>query len=237
MPGKPLILFDMDGTLITLKEKPSPRRVSVDPAPSVSLRQQMKQIASSHGIPLEEMNHTNRMNRIWNISWVYAHNHGFDEDKIKALMRTIDEPFKQSVSDYHDLCMLMPDTLETLEAFQKDGYTLGLVTNASRGAYERWANNPEYSLFSKYFQYSITRDDCGLIKPRPEPILKILDLFGRTDFVFIGDSDFDSQATKEAGGVFVLINTREYSNEVIAEMCPDAVVNSLKEFRIIIEEL
>lgn len=227
MIDKPLILFDMDGTLITLQGQPAYH----------GARAQMKKIASSHGIPQEEIDHINRMAHIWNKTRTYAESQSFDEVQIEALMRAINEPFKQEESAEHEKSILMPDTLETLETLQKEGYTLGLVTNASRVAYERLSNIPDYGMFGKYFEYSITRDDCDFIKPNPEPILRILDLFRRTNFIYVGDSDHDSQATKEANGVFVLLNSREYSNEVINEMCPQAVISSLKELRKIIEDL
>lgn len=237
MIDKPLILFDMDGTLITLQEQPTYQGVSTDYTPYVSLRQQMKKIASSHGIPQEEIDHINRMAHIWNKTRAYAESHSFDEVQIEALMRAINEPFKQEESVEHEKSILMPDTLEVLETLQKEGYTLGLVTSASRAAYERLSNNPDYGSFGKYFEYSITRDDCDFIKPNPEPILRILDLFRRTKFIFVGDSDHDSQATKEANGVFVLINTRGYDEKTPKTLNPKVVISSLTELQDVLENL
>jgi HAD superfamily hydrolase (TIGR01549 family) len=237
MIDKPLILFDMDGTLITLQEQPAYQGVSTDYTSYVSLRQQMKKIASSHGIPQEEIDHLNRMAHIWNKTRAYAESHGFDEVQIEALMRAINEPFKQEESVEHEKSILMPDTLEVLETLQKEGYPLGLVTNASRIAYERLSNNNDYGMFGKYFEYSITRDDCDFIKPNPEPIQRMLCLFRRTNFIYVGDSDHDSQATKEANGVFILINTREYDDQTLKTLNPKAIISSLTELQDILEKL
>jgi len=92
-------------------------------------------------------------------------------------------------------------------------------------------------MFGKYFEYSITRDDCDFIKPNPEPIQRMLCLFRRTNFIYVGDSDHDSQATKEANGVFILINTREYDDQTLKTLNPKAIISSLTELQDILEKL
>lgn len=230
MNEKPLLLFDMDGTLIILQEKSEYHNY-------ISLMQQMKEIAVSNGIPREEFDDVNRMAHIWNKIRAFAENHEFDETQIKALMRSINVPFTQEESDEHAKSILLSGTISALQELYSEEYSLGMVTNASREAYNRISNSLEFGCFGRYFEYSITRDECDYIKPDPEPINRILSLFGRNDFVYIGDSDHDAQAVKCAGGIFILINTREYDGQTLKTLNPKAVISSLIELKDVLIQL
>ena len=59
---KPLILFDMDGTLITIDNKL--RHVNTNGVKSP--KEQMKKIAIQHGVPPNIVKPLNRMAHIWN---------------------------------------------------------------------------------------------------------------------------------------------------------------------------
>lgn len=227
----------MDGTLIFLEDKPEYQGFSTNYASYISLRQQMKIVASSHGVPIDEYDGLNRMAHIWNKTRAYAESHGFNEIGIKALMNAINEPFTQQESADHARSVLIPGTIETLVALQNDGYLFGMVTNASRMAYKRISESTEFGRFGKYFLDSITRDDCDFIKPDPEPIHRILELFGRSDFIYIGDSNHDAEATRAARGIFILVNTRGYNDETIKMLAPHAVIHSITELPQILHNL
>jgi len=224
---KPLLLFDMDGTLITLHEAPEYHGLSTGHAPYVSLRQEMKAVAASNGVPMEEYEGLNRMSHIWNRTRGYAERIGFSEPDTRALMDAINDPFTRHEAIDHMHSYLIPGTDEALDALQDAGYELGLVTTASRGAYERLSSSPEFGYFGRHFRHSITRDECGYIKPHPEPIARALRLFGRSEFYYIGDSDHDAQAAKAAKGFFILINTRRYDEKTIKTLDPHAVIDNL----------
>ena len=68
MDQRPLLLFDMDGTLISLHM----RRSSSRPHVLSSVKQHMKEIAVSYGIPMEEYGNLNRISHIWNKKRTYA---------------------------------------------------------------------------------------------------------------------------------------------------------------------
>jgi HAD superfamily hydrolase (TIGR01549 family) len=231
MVEKPLLLFDMDGTLISLRMHSGSSRPHV----LSSVKQQMKEIAVSYGIPMEEYHNLNRMSHIWNKTRTYAKSHGFNEMKIMDLMNAINEPFTREESADHSKSILIPGTIEALTDLENKGYSLGMVTTASRGAYERVSNNPEFGCFKKFFQYSITRDDCKYLKPNPEPIYRILELFGRSDFVYVGDSDHDAHAVNAAGGEFILLNTRRYNDETLFLLDVKVVIESLLELPRLLE--
>jgi HAD superfamily hydrolase (TIGR01549 family) len=228
MEEKPLILFDMDGTLVKMQEGSLVDDLT-DVFDGESMKRRMKEIAMFYGIPLEVLNDLDRLAHIWNSARRYVEINGFSESTIEDLMVDINHPFTLHESAEHDATVLIPGTIEILEALKREGYPMGLVTTASRGAYNRLSSNPEFGCFNKYFTYSITRDDCKYIKPDPEPIKRVLQMFNKTEFIYVGDSDHDAEATRAAGGKFILINTRRYNEEKIEELNPEFVINNLSE--------
>lgn len=221
MTEKPLILFDMDGTLILTKEE-------FEHSAAV-LREEMKNIVFSHGVPMSEVAGLSRMAHILNKARKYAENHEFDQAKIGVMAKEMIKPFKQQELIEHANSVLLPDTITILEALKRDGYELGLVTSASRAGYDNISNNSKFEYFGKYFKISITRDDCIYIKPDPEPIKKALQQFKQSKFVYVGDTDHDAEATAAAKGVFILINTKKYKNDILKLMNPYAIIENLSD--------
>ena len=228
MEPKPLLLFDMDGTLICVEKKPDYTSFSTSYTPYVTLRQKMKEIAVSKGVPMETYFNLNRMALIWNATRRYAEKQEYTEKKITDLMQGINIPFTEEARYEHEKSVLLPGVIETLKHLRKD-YKMGLVTTASRKAYETVSTDRKFGCFGKYFAYSITRDDCDYIKPDPEPIERILIKFRRSNFIYVGDSDHDAISAKAAGGVFILINTRGYDAETIRELNPHTIIDNLRE--------
>jgi HAD superfamily hydrolase (TIGR01549 family) len=229
MMDKPLILFDMDGTLILTKEK------FVHSA--AVFQEEMKKIVLSYGIPRNEVAGLNRMTHILNKARKYAETHRFDQTTIDDMVKEMIKPFKKQEILEHANSILLPDTIHGLEALKSGGYEIGLVTSASRAGYESISNSTKFGCFGKYFQTSITRDDCIYIKPDPEPILKALQLFKKTKFVYIGDSDYDAEATATANGVFILINTKKYENDILKLLNPYAIIEKISDLPPILKQL
>jgi HAD superfamily hydrolase (TIGR01549 family) len=221
MAKKPLILFDMDGTLILTKEEFKHS--------AAVLREEMKNIVLSHGVPASEIADLSRMTHILNKARKYAESHEFDQANVDVMVKEMIKPFKQQELIEHANSVLLPDTISILEALKRDGYELGLVTSASRAGYDNISNNPEFENFGKYFKISITRDDCIYIKPDPEPIKRALQHFKRSKFVYVGDTDYDAEATAAAKGVFILINTKKYKNDILKLMNPYAIIENLSD--------
>jgi HAD superfamily hydrolase (TIGR01549 family) len=226
--SKPLLLFDMDGTLIIPRMEEAGREVTIHSL-SLQSRQQMKNISHLYGVPLTELDPLNRMAHIWNRTRRYAEAHGFNEKRMTSMMARLNEPFSRQEELEHSLSVLLPGTIEVLESLQKNSYMLGMVTTASRKGFERISCSEEFGYLGMYFKHSITRDDCGYIKPDPEPINRILKLFDRSDFIYIGDSDHDAEAAKAAGGSFILLNTKRYDEETLQRIHPDGILDRLNE--------
>ncbi len=221
---KPLLLFDMDGTLIVLKYN-----VLVNHhAPYLSIKAQMKQVAVENGVPADLVMDLDRMALIWNTVRKYSEKTKTPEE-VEELMRMINEPFTVEERAEHDVSVLLPDTITGLRSLKDEGYEMGLVTTASRKSYDRLSNSYEYEKFGSFFPQSITRDDVNYIKPDPEPINRMKKLCDREDVVYIGDSDHDGLAANAAGCKFILINTREYDEETIKSFSPDRVISKLTE--------
>jgi len=227
--SKPLLLFDMDGTLIIQGEKPTYTGTLTQYSSYLSIKQQMKQIVVKHGVQTELVMDLNRMSHIWNATRHYLEENGCSEEKIQQVIDEINVPFMEEERADHAVSVLLPGTIEGLESLRRLGYEMGLVTTASRESYDRISNQEEYGCFGEYFKHSVTRDDVKYIKPEPEPIHRILKHYNNSDFVYIGDADHDAQASKAAGGRFVLINTREYDDETIESFAPWAVIESLDQ--------
>ncbi len=224
MTGKPLLLFDMDGTLIKMTD---PSRHSQHIRHNVSygsVKNRMKEIAAALGVPCEVVAGLERMAHIWNATRAYADHNGFSEEDTRALMSSINVPFMEEEKADHAMSVLIPGTMKALTALREMGYEMTLVTTASRWSVERILGSPEYGSLGRFFTHTVTRDDCSYVKPCPEAIEKALRLHGRDDFVYIGDSDHDAEAAKAAGGVFILINTRDYDQEHMRRLKPDAVI-------------
>lgn len=235
MGVKPLILFDMDGTLIDLERKPKYTGLENKHVPYLSLKDQMKKIAEANGVPTEVYGDLDRMATIWNAVRGYAEEHF--PDRADDLMKMINEPFMSHEKDDHNRSFLMSDTIASLQSLRDSGYEMSLVTTASRWSYDRISTSDEYGKFGTFFKYSITRDDVGYIKPNPEPLQMMLGYCKRDSAVYIGDSDHDGMAAKAAGCKFILINTRPYDEETVASLNPDGVIETLSELPGLLERL
>jgi phosphoglycolate phosphatase-like HAD superfamily hydrolase len=229
MRRKPLLLFDMDGTLIKMTD-PSRHSQRVRHHTSYgSVKQRMKELAAHHGVPAEELAGLERMAHIWNAARAHAERNGFPEEDTRALMGAINGPFMEEELADHAMSVLIPGTAEALTTLRDLGYEMSLVTTASRWSAERILGSPEHGRLGRFFTHTVTRDDCLYVKPDPESIEKALRLHSRDDFVYIGDSDHDAEAANAAGGVFILVNTRGYDREHVERLEPGAVINGLDE--------
>lgn len=229
MTGKPLLLFDMDGTLIQVKGSGVGLSHHVGRHAKTPVKEEMKRLAALHGVPSEALRGLDRMSHIWNACRVHAEGSGYTEEDTAALMAAINGPFMAEERADHALSVLLPGAVETLESLTETGYEMGLVTTASRASVERIGGSPEYRRLGRFFTHTVTRDDCLYVKPDPEPIDRALLLHGREDFVYIGDSDHDAEASKAAAGAFILVDTRGYDQDQLKHLEPDAVIAGLGE--------
>lgn len=102
---------------------------------------------------------------------------------------------------------------ETVEALQKDGYKIGIVTTKVRQTVEMGL---KLSRLKPFFDVVVTIDDVQKVKPDPEPIQKALQLLGAnpSETLMVGDNHHDILAGQNAGtqtaGVAWSVKGREY---------------------------
>ena len=112
---KPLILFDMDGTLIILEDKPTYSGTTTLHSTYMSIKSHMKNIVISYGVPPEEVMDLYRMAHIWNKIYRYMEENGFSEQQIQTVIRDINKLFMVEERADHDVSVLLPDTITGLE--------------------------------------------------------------------------------------------------------------------------
>ncbi|WP_053220075.1 HAD family hydrolase [Virgibacillus senegalensis] len=107
--------------------------------------------------------------------------------------------YYQQYEDHHNRLVDKNEEIEQLLSTLKErGLKLGVVTGKSRKSFE-------YSLaeldMKRYFDVLITGDDVEKAKPAPEGIQRALQKVDISidDAMYVGDSDDDMQAGKEAG--------------------------------------
>lgn len=225
MAQKPLILFDMDGTLTAIDNEAPEKELLIESS-GAKARAEMKRLAVSLGVSKEEIDPLNRMAVVWNSSRRYAETHKFANEKTKRLMQELNIAFQKQEDLEHSMTMPLPETSEVLQCLVADSYQLGVVTSASRKGYNRIAGDSSFGGFNRFFKHSITRDDCHYIKPDPEPINRVLRLMGSSDFIYVGDSDHDASAARSAGGRFILLKNNK-NPEWVRDHKPDGVISSL----------
>jgi len=77
MTGKPLLLFDMDGTLIEMTDSSRHSQRVRHNVSYGSVKHRMKEIAVAHGVPPEDVDGLERMAHIWTAARAYADHNGF----------------------------------------------------------------------------------------------------------------------------------------------------------------
>jgi len=114
--------------------------------------------------------------------------------------------------------------------------TLALLTNSGRAA-------TKYALeglgLGKYFARSFTRDDVPAMKPRPDGITSALKALGldRREVLYVGDSPTDIIASKRAGVRIASVATERYDLQALARLEPDYTLGSLSELDDLIARL
>ena len=144
---KPILLFDMDGTLIIQGDKPAYTGTITQHSSYMSIKRHMKEIVVKRGVPPERVMGLNRMAHIWNTTRQYLEDHGYSDEQIQTVIDEINVPFMVEERADHAVSVLLPGTIEGLDSLKRLGYEMGLVTTASRESYDRISNQNEYGCF------------------------------------------------------------------------------------------
>lgn len=212
MPHFPVVLFDLDGTVI-----------------------------DSGGIILASMRHATHevlgreyadeeLMRAVGGPGLEAQMEAFDPERVDELVtvyRAHNEPLHEQLL----CCAGMEDALERLHA---EGRRLAVVTAKRRSTVElAFAHVP----LGHLFEVIVGGDETERHKPDPEPLLLAAERLGasRDEAVYIGDSPFDVRAAKAAGMASVAVTWgRIHDRSLLENEHPDAIVDTAEELLAVI---
>jgi len=215
------ILFDLDGTLISLRADGSAFRREA----SAELRR--------IGFDVDSIDHVSGRNYVQDL--LDAAKSQIESGKVKAEYAAVRERTYRAldalelgwIEGSHALPWTK-ETLANLRASRGRSLKLAVLTNSGRPA-------TEYAMkrfgFGAYMDASFSRDDLPVMKPRPEGVLAALRTLGlRTDeAIFVGDSRVDILACKAAGVRIVSVPTGGHDIETLRKDGPDHAVASFLE--------
>lgn len=173
--------------------------------------------------------------------------HSFSDEEIGANFTVFGERMKAlGITDVEDMIAeadaiatrevpnveLYPDALTTLEALQKAGKKVALVTTSRHDQID--------PLLDKYrlqglFDLVVCGDDVSNHKPHPEAIEKAITLFGGTKdaTVMVGDSGSDIKGANNAGVDSILFfppeHTKFYDIEKLRQLQPTYIVDDFRD--------
>lgn len=172
-----LIIFDLDGTLVTAEIN------------FQAMRNAIRDLLRNHGFPTEvlPMNSTQDLLRS---AFAYAGERGFSPVEISRLR---DEVYSEAVKyewEGAKKAQLVPGALDTLEHLHHHQIKIAILTNDNRQVAEYLL---EKHNLKPYVDKMITRDEAPHMKPATEGLELILDQFQKTSVqtLFIGDSTID----------------------------------------------
>ena len=129
----------------------------------------------------------------------------------------------------HDaLIKEFPGVEESLARLKVAGVRVGVVTSKRRFSVDMALKN--FPGLGDVVDQWVTMEDTTEHKPRPEPLLKGLELLGnvpREQAAYVGDSPFDVAAAKAAGIESVAVSWGAFSEDALRAAEPDHLVPEL----------
>jgi pyrophosphatase PpaX len=129
----------------------------------------------------------------------------------------------------HDaLIREFPGVEESLARLKAEGVRVGVVTSKRRFSVDMALKN--FPGLGDVVDQWVTMEDTTEHKPRPEPLLKGLELLGnvpREQAAYVGDSPFDVTAAKAAGVESVAVSWGAFSEDALRAAEPDHLVPDL----------
>jgi len=121
-----------------------------------------------------------------------------------------------------------PGAKEVLASLRSKSVKLAVLTNSGRRASSKIL---ERSSLAGFFDFVLTRDDVGAMKPRPEGLGQAVSQFAlpKERVVYVGDSPYDIMAAKAAGLKVISVATGNYRVERLRSEGADDVVASLED--------
>ena len=127
-------------------------------------------------------------------------------------------------------------TLKTLKALRLSSMRLGALTNSGRAGATKVLKKGG---LMDVFELILTRDDVPAMKPKPDGILRALDLLNlsKDELLCVGDSVIDIQAADAAGVRVASVATGNYSRERLQAEGADLIMSSISELPALLRTL
>jgi len=209
-----IVLFDLEGTLVQTEWE--------EPNHVVLFRRETRKKLLELGIPPVVLGGTERSTIMRNKALDYVKKN-FSEAKTKQFQREVEKFLENYELSAAKSSRLFPETLSALRQLKALGCRIGLVTNTSKKAVNRY-----FSVhgLEDYFDASVTRETVSKLKPDPEGVLLALRRLQGKRFFLVGDLEHDAIAAEKAGGLSIIVN-RDSSKS--PQFQADFVVKSLSE--------
>ncbi|MFK5977315.1 MAG: HAD-IA family hydrolase [Rhizobiaceae bacterium] len=145
----------------------------------------------------------------------------------------LDELFANFLLDYEEnICVdtvLFDGVLDSLSAFEQDGWNLAVCTNKSEGLAIKLLKKLE--IFDRFL--AVTGGDTFAIrKPDPAHIIKTIEMAGGRAgaAIMVGDSSTDINGAK-SGNIPVVAVNFGYADTPVEELSPDRIISHYKELK------
>jgi len=127
-------------------------------------------------------------------------------------------------------------TLKTLKTLRLSSIRLGALTNSGRAGATKVLKKGG---LMNVFELILTRDDVPAMKPKPDGILRALDLLNlsKDELLCVGDSVIDIQAADAAGVRVASVATGNYSRERLQAEGADLIMSSISELPALLRTL
>ncbi|MFZ5975587.1 MAG: HAD family hydrolase [Bacillota bacterium] len=135
-----------------------------------------------------------------------------------------------------DMTCLFPNTVATLEALQKAGMKMGLITNGS--VRKQRAKIERFSL-EKYFAFCLIEEEAGFGKPDLRVYEKALELLNMdaSDVWMVGDNlIWDIEAPQKLGIYAVWVDMGNRTYFTAPDVVPDKTIKDISELLHLIPE-
>ncbi|MBL4623317.1 MAG: HAD-IA family hydrolase [Immundisolibacteraceae bacterium] len=128
---------------------------------------------------------------------------------------------------FDDLARPFDDAIDVLNQFQNRGFRLGIVTDSNHEIVQHIIGQPG----CPEMDVIITRDESGVRKPDPKPMLLALEGIGleADSVIYIGDNPGDVEAGAAVGMAVIGITTGPSCRQDLEQAGAVAVVDSLTE--------
>jgi len=195
-----LYLFDMDLTLLDARESAILAYKACHKAVGDTFNEQ--EILKYLALPLED---------------TYAMIEG-DKGPLSVYKDIFEEVTQETVIDHS---IMYDDGLKLLKELHSKNLKLGIVTNRSHYCVNGVLT--KYPEISNYIDVLITCENCGHLKPSPEPLQKAMEKLGclPSETVYVGDALNDFKSAKSAGVDFICVNRYGMCNFDAKIIIPD----------------